>query len=236
MKYPKEYLDEIKTRLKVSNVVSKYVQLKKRGKEFVGLSPFKNEKTPSFTVNDEKGFFHCFSTSEHGNIFDFLMKTQNLKFGEAVKTLALQAGMRPYTFSKADEEREQALKDYTSLYSDADCLKITPSATANKVFIQYLLDRGNGNVAGETYTEYRIITTIGGSQSNYHLSTGVLNLASGTSPYRYGTQGSYLGFVTSPTTTSEVTYNIQCRVQNSKKGTMNPYGLNVSIVAMEIKG
>ncbi len=118
MKYPKKYLDEIKTRLKVSNVVSKYVQLKKRGKEFVGLSPFKNEKTPSFTVNDEKGFFHCFSTSEHGNIFDFLMKTQNLKFGEAVKTLALQAGMRPYTFSKADEEREQALKDYTSLYSE----------------------------------------------------------------------------------------------------------------------
>ena len=55
MKYPKEYLDEIKTRLKVSTVVSKSVNLKKRGKEYVGLSPFKNEKTPSFTVNDEKG-------------------------------------------------------------------------------------------------------------------------------------------------------------------------------------
>ncbi len=118
MKYPKEYLDEIKTRLKVSNVVSKYVQLKKRGKEYVGLSPFKNEKTPSFTVNDDKGFFHCFSTSEHGNIFDFLMKTQNLRFGEAVKTLALQAGMRPYTFSKADEERENAWKEYTGIYSE----------------------------------------------------------------------------------------------------------------------
>ena len=118
MKYPKEYLDEIKTRLKVSNVVSKYVQLKRRGKEFVGLSPFKNEKTPSFTVNDEKGFFHCFSTSEHGNIFDFLMKTQNFKFGEAVKTLALQAGMRPYTFSKADEEREKVWKEYAAIYFD----------------------------------------------------------------------------------------------------------------------
>ena len=56
MKYPKEYLDEIKTRLKVSTVVSKSVSLKKRGKEYVGLSPFKNEKTPSFTVNDEKSF------------------------------------------------------------------------------------------------------------------------------------------------------------------------------------
>ena len=94
MKYPKEYIDEIKTRLKVSNVVSRSVALKKRGKEFVGLSPFKNEKTPSFTVNDEKGFYHCFSTGEHGNIFDFLMKTQNLKFGEAVKTLSNLAGMQ----------------------------------------------------------------------------------------------------------------------------------------------
>tara|TARA_B100002051_G_scaffold271527_1_gene306423 strand:+ start:364 stop:2136 length:1773 start_codon:yes stop_codon:yes gene_type:complete len=116
MKYPKEYLDEIKTRLKVSTVVSKTVNLKKRGKEFVGLSPFKNEKTPSFTVNDEKGFYHCFSTSEHGNIFDFLMKTQNLKFGEAVRTLANFAGMRPYTFSKQDEEREKNKQTYISIY------------------------------------------------------------------------------------------------------------------------
>ena len=117
MKYPKEYLDEIKSRLKVSTVVSRTVNLKKRGKEFVGLSPFKNEKTPSFTVNDEKGFYHCFSTSEHGNIFDFLMKTQNLKFGEAVKSLASLAGMQPYTFSKADEEREKNREKYSSIYN-----------------------------------------------------------------------------------------------------------------------
>ena len=117
MKYPKEYLDEIKTRLKVSTVVSKTVELKKRGKEFVGLSPFKNEKTPSFTVNDEKEFYHCFATSEHGNIFDFVMKTQNLKFGESVKYLANMAGMQPYMFSKQDEEREKKWKEYSSLYS-----------------------------------------------------------------------------------------------------------------------
>ena len=117
MKYPKEYLDEIKTRLKVSTVVSKSVNLKKRGKEFVGLSPFKTEKTPSFTVNDEKGFYHCFSTSEHGNIFDFIMKTQNLKFGEAVKSLANLAGIRPYTFSKQDEEREKNWKEYSLIYN-----------------------------------------------------------------------------------------------------------------------
>ena len=117
MKYPKEYLDEIKTRLKVSTVVSKTVALKKRGKEYVGLSPFKNEKTPSFTVNDEKEFYHCFATSEHGNIFDFVMKTQSLRFGEAVKHLAQLAGMQPYMFSKQDEEREKKWKEYLSIYS-----------------------------------------------------------------------------------------------------------------------
>ena len=117
MKYPKEYLDEIKTRLKVSTVVSKTVSLKKRGKEYVGLSPFKNEKTPSFTVNDEKEFYHCFATSEHGNIFDFIMKTQNLKFGEAVKYLAQLAGMQPYIFSKQDEEREKKWNQYKSIYN-----------------------------------------------------------------------------------------------------------------------
>ena len=86
MKYPAEYLEEIKSRLKVSTVVSRSVNLKKRGKEFIGISPFTNEKTPSFTVNDQKGFYHCFSSNEHGNIFDFLMKAANMKFGEAVKT------------------------------------------------------------------------------------------------------------------------------------------------------
>ena len=117
MKYPKEYLDEIKLRLKVSTVVSKVVSLKKRGKEYVGLSPFKNEKTPSFTVNDEKEFYHCFATAEHGNIFDFVMKTQNLRFGEAVKHLANLAGMQPYIFSKQDEEREKKWETYSSIFS-----------------------------------------------------------------------------------------------------------------------
>jgi len=115
MKYPKEYIEEIKLRLKVSQVVGKHVKLKKRGKEFVGLSPFSNEKTPSFTVNDEKGFYHCFSSAEHGNIFDFLMKIKNYKFGEAVRTLASDAGMEPYRFTKLDEEKENRWKIYKNI-------------------------------------------------------------------------------------------------------------------------
>ena len=115
MKYPKEYLDEIKQRLKVSQVVGQTVKLKKRGKEFVGLSPFSNEKTPSFTVNDEKGFYHCFSSAEHGNIFDFLMKTKNFKFGEAVRVLASNAGMQPFRFTKEDEEKNNRWKIYKKI-------------------------------------------------------------------------------------------------------------------------
>ena len=118
MKYPKNYLEEIKLRLKVSQVVGKTVKLRRRGKEFVGLSPFTNEKTPSFTVSDEKGFYHCFSSGEHGNIFDFIMKTQSLKFGEAVRQLASDAGMQPYKFTSFDLEKEKRYEKYKNILKE----------------------------------------------------------------------------------------------------------------------
>ena len=118
MKYPKEYLNEIKMRLKVSQVVGKTVKLKKRGKEFIGLSPFKNEKSPSFTVSDEKEFYHCFSSGEHGNIFDFLMKTKSVGFGEAVKILAAEAGMQPYRFSNFDKKKDLRFQNYRNILKD----------------------------------------------------------------------------------------------------------------------
>ena len=94
-RYSKDFISEIKGRLKVSDVVRRSVKLTQRGAEFVGLSPFKNEKTPSFTVNDQKEFYHCFSTSEHGDIFSFIMKTKGLTYPEAIETLARQAGLDP---------------------------------------------------------------------------------------------------------------------------------------------
>ncbi len=142
MKYPKEYLDEIRLRLKVSQVVGKYVQLKKRGKEFIGLSPFKNEKTPSFTVNDEKGFYHCFSTGEHGNIFDFLMKTKSLRFGEAVKTLASEAGMTQYKFTKADKEKDERFDKYKKIVKDySDYFHNQLFENKNDFALKYLKER-----------------------------------------------------------------------------------------------
>ena len=151
MKYPKEYLDEIKLRLKVSQVVGKTVQLKKRGKEFIGLSPFKNEKSPSFTVNDEKEFYHCFSSGEHGNIFDFLMKTKSLGFGEAVRTLAAEAGMQPYRFSNFDKEKDLRYQTYKHIFKEySDHFKKELFNPNNKEPIDYLNKRGlNKNIIEE---------------------------------------------------------------------------------------
>ncbi len=154
MKYPKEYLDEIKLRLKVSQVVGKSVQLKKRGKEFVGLSPFKNEKTPSFTVNDEKEFYHCFATGEHGNIFDFLMKTKSMGFGEAVRTLASEAGMQPYRFSNFDKKKDQRFQTYKNIFKDYTKFfnqqLFNPN---NKEALEYLNKRG---LKKETIDEFQL--------------------------------------------------------------------------------
>ena len=143
MKYPKSYIEEIKNRLKVSDVVRLKVNLKKRGKEFIGLSPFKNEKTPSFTVNDDKGFYHCFSTGEHGNIFDFIMKLDNLGFGEAIKTLAQRAGMQPYHFTKEDEVREKESQRTQKLFEIFFSIcHIDLQSEYKNSHLKYLLDRG----------------------------------------------------------------------------------------------
>jgi DNA primase len=106
MRYPPNFLDEIRARLSVSQVVGRKVSLKRAGREFKGLSPFKMEKTPSFTVNDQKGFYHCFATGEHGDIFTFLMKADGLSFPEAVERLADEAGVPMPKLGPRDEARE----------------------------------------------------------------------------------------------------------------------------------
>ena len=156
MKYPKEYLDEIKLRLKVSQVVGKTVQLKKRGKEFIGLSPFKNEKSPSFTVNDEKEFYHCFSSGEHGNIFDFLMKTKSIGFGEAVRNLAAEAGMQPYRFSNFDQKKDLRFQTYKNILKEY-----------SNYFHRQLFDPDNKEAAGYLFNRGLNKNTIEDFQLGY---------------------------------------------------------------------
>jgi len=94
MAFPPAFLDELKSRLALSDVVGRKVKLRKGGRgEFSGLCPFHNEKTPSFTVSDDKGFYHCFGCGAHGSAFDFVMNTENIGFPEAVEQLAGEVGM-----------------------------------------------------------------------------------------------------------------------------------------------
>jgi DNA primase len=93
MQFGEHFIEELKARVRPSDVVGKHVKLKRQGREFAGLSPFTNEKTPSFFVNDEKGFYHCFSSGKHGDAISFLMEIEGLSFPEAVERLAVMAGM-----------------------------------------------------------------------------------------------------------------------------------------------
>src|ERR1700753_3226150 len=118
MRFTPEFLDELRARLPVSEVVSKRVKLKKAGREWKGLSPFQQEKTPSFFVNDQKGAWFDFSSGLNGNIFDFLMKTEGVGFPEAVERCAAMAGMAlPAVTPDAarHEQRRKTLHDVMEL-------------------------------------------------------------------------------------------------------------------------
>lgn len=114
MSFPVGFLDEVRARLRLSEIVAKRVRLQRRGREFLGLCPFHNEKTPSFTVNDDKGFYHCFGCGAHGSLFDFVMQTENLGFADAVAALAAEAGLRlpdPSPEAEAQERKRKGLEE-----------------------------------------------------------------------------------------------------------------------------
>lgn len=154
MRFTPQFLEELRARLPVSEVVGKRVKLKKAGREWKGLSPFQQEKTPSFTVNDQKQFYHCFSTGKHGNIFDFLMETEGVPFVEAVERCASMAGV-PIPAATPDaarhEQRRRTLHDVMELAAKffADTLASRHGAKARG----YLGDRG---ITPQTQLQFRM--------------------------------------------------------------------------------
>ena len=92
-RFDERFLEEIKSRLRPSDVIGRTVKLRKQGREYVGLSPFQKEKTPSFYVNDDKGMFFDFSSNKTGDLITFLQETERLSFAEAVERLAAEAGV-----------------------------------------------------------------------------------------------------------------------------------------------
>src|SRR4029078_11929746 len=154
MRFTPQFLDELRARLAVSEVVGKRVKLKRAGREWKGLSPFQQEKAPSFMVHAQKGFYHDFSSGKHGNIFDFVMETEGVSFPEAVERLASLAAwpLRAVTPDAArHEQRRKTLHDVMELAAKffADTLASRNGAKARG----YLGDRG---ITPATQLQFRI--------------------------------------------------------------------------------
>ncbi|MBF0094635.1 MAG: DNA primase, partial [Alphaproteobacteria bacterium] len=109
MAFPPQFLDEIRARIHLSTVAGRRVRLQRRGREHTGLCPFHNEKTPSFTINEDKGFFHCFGCGAHGDVISFEMRALGLSFVDAVERLAGEAGLE--VPQSSPEERTRARRE-----------------------------------------------------------------------------------------------------------------------------
>jgi len=143
MRFDDRFLEEIKSRLRLSDVIGKTVKLKRQGREYVGLSPFTKERSPSFFVNDDKGFFHDFSSGKHGDLIAFLQETERLTFVEAVERLAGEAGLQmpaPDPQAAEQEKKRQGLTDWMDLATA--WFESELHRPVGKVARDYLLRRG----------------------------------------------------------------------------------------------
>ena len=154
MRFSPQFLDELRARLPVSEVVGKRVKLRKAGREWKGLSPFNKEKTPSFFVNDAKAMWFDFSSGKNGNIFDFVMQTEGVSFPEAVERLAGQAGVPMPVMTReaqAHEERRKTLHDVVELA--AKFFEANLASRAGARARGYLADRG---ISSATQLRFRL--------------------------------------------------------------------------------
>ncbi len=154
MRFTPEFLDEIKNRVNVSDVVGRRVRLKKQGREWRGLSPFNAEKTPSFYVNDAKMAWFDFSSGRNGNIFDFVMATDGLSFPEAVEALAGEAGLELPKPTAESVEREKVRAGLVEvLEMAAQFFEATLKGSAGARGRDYIATRG---IAPAIQAEFRL--------------------------------------------------------------------------------
>ncbi|AWK85342.1 DNA primase [Azospirillum thermophilum] len=143
MAFPPQFLEELRSRLALSDVVSKRMRLIRAGREYKAPCPFHNEKTPSFYVNDQKGFFHCFGCGAHGDIIGFVMRHDNLAFPEAVELLAGEAGLQVPRPTEEDRHRYERRKTLHDLVEQAArWFEHQLYAPAGRAGLDYLKRRG----------------------------------------------------------------------------------------------
>ena len=143
MAFPPQFLDEIRARIGLAETIGRRVKLTRRGREHTGLCPFHNEKTPSFTVNDEKGFYHCFGCGAHGDVIGFVMRSEGTPFPEAVERLAAEAGLEVPVQSPEDRVREERRAGLTEIMeAAADWYTSELQAPSGRAALDYLRGRG----------------------------------------------------------------------------------------------
>jgi DNA primase len=154
MAFPPQFLEELRARLALSDVVGKRMRLIRAGREFKAPCPFHNEKTPSFYVNDQKGFFHCFGCGAHGDIIGFAMRHDNLAFPEAVEQLAAEAGLQVPQSTPEDRQRFERQKSLHDLV-EAACrwFELQLFAPSGRIALEYLHGRG---LDEEAITRFRL--------------------------------------------------------------------------------
>jgi DNA primase len=154
MRFTPQFLDELRARLPVSEVVGRRVKLRKAGREWKGLSPFNKEKTPSFFVNDHKAMWFDFSSGKNGNIFDFVMLTEGVSFPEAVERLAGQAGVAVPVLTREAQEREERRKTLHEVVEiAAKYFETTLASRAGARGRGYLADR---SIQAATQLKFRL--------------------------------------------------------------------------------
>ncbi len=154
MAFPSGFLDELRSRVSLAEVVGRRVNLQKRGREYMGLCPFHKEKTPSFHVVEDKGFYHCFGCGAHGDVIGFAMQTQNLGFREAVEELARAAGLDVPRDTPQERERDQRRATlYGALAAAAAQFEANLAGPKGSAARAYLEGRG---LDGETMRRFRL--------------------------------------------------------------------------------
>lgn len=154
MKIPQSFIDEVKARVRVSEVVGQKVALRRAGREFIGLCPFHKEKSPSFSVNDEKGFFHCFGCGAHGDAIGFVKDLENIAYPEAVERIAAIAGMQMPHFSREEVEREAKNEGQQQVIEAvASWFEAQLESGEGRGAREYLAARG---IASETIATFRL--------------------------------------------------------------------------------
>lgn len=154
MRFPQAFIDRVKEHFLVSEVVGRQVSLRRHGREFLGLCPFHKEKTPSFTVNDEKSFYHCFGCGAHGDTITFIKETQGLSYPEAIERLAQEAGIvipKPTAEEAAREKKIVGLHEV--IETACQWFEAQLQQTNGYYAKLYLEERG---LSGDTIRQFRL--------------------------------------------------------------------------------